>query len=91
MSPNGLITLSVAARKALGMTKNESGQIRISTDENSILLLGSPVRGEKTYRVSKKGMTIFKGEERDLLLKNKNRHYWMEIDDAKKEVRLLPY
>jgi len=91
MSPNGVITLSVAARKALGMKVNEPGQIKISSDKKSVVLSASSSKSKKTFRVSKKGITSLKGDEKELLLKNEKRHYWMQIDDTNKEVRLLPY
>lgn len=91
MSPNGIITLPVSARRALGMEKGENGRYRISSDGKSITLTAKPKSGEKFYRVSKKGMACINGETREVLLSSKGRHFWIKVDDAKQEVKLLPF
>ncbi len=90
MSPGGLISLSVAARKGLGMTKGCSGRIGISCDGKTILLKGD-VEKKDAFRVSSKGLIVLRGKEKELLNNAEKRHYWMEINDNKKEVRIYPF
>ena|SRR5690606_25355186 len=90
MSPGGLISLSVAARKGLGMIKDRPARIGISSDEKTILLKGD-VENKDAFRVSSKGLTVLRGKEKELLSKADKRHYWMEVNDDRKEVRLYPY
>jgi len=91
MSPNGIITLPVSARKALGMSAGKSSKIKISTDGKSILLAASTDPKDQTFRVSSQGMTSLKGEEQKVLLNSTGRHYWMKLDDKKQEVHLMPF
>ena len=91
MSPNGLITLPVSARRALGIERGENGRYRISSDGKSITLTSKPKTGETFYKVSSKGMVTLKGQPKELLLNSKGRHYWIKVDDSKKEVKLMPF
>ena len=88
MSPGGLI--SVAARKGLGMIKDRPARIGISSDEKTILLKGD-VENKDAFRVSSKGLTVLRGREKELLSNADKRHYWMEVNDDRKEVRIYPY
>ena len=91
MSPGGLITLPAAARKGLGMTKGKPIDVNISTDGKSILLTSALAKGRNAYESSSGGNMLLKGAEKEFLLKSKNRHYWLEIADDKKQVKLLPF
>jgi hypothetical protein len=90
MSPGGLISLSVAARKGLGMAKGRPGRIGISTDGKAIVLKGNAEKKDAFY-VSSKGLTVLRGKEKELLSNADKRHYWMEVNDDQKEVRLYPF
>lgn len=90
MSPGGLISLSVAARKGLGMIKDCPARIGISSDGKTILLKGD-VENKDAFRVSSKGLTVLRGKEKELLSNADKRHYWMEVNDDRKEVRIYPY
>lgn len=90
MSPGGLISLSVAARKGLGMAKGRPGRIGISTDGKAIVLKGTAEKKDAFY-VSSKGLTVLRGKEKEILSNADKRHYWMEVNDDQKEVRLYPF
>lgn len=90
MSPGGLISLSVAARKGLGMSKGRPGRIGISCDGKAIVLNGSADKKDAFY-VSSKGLTVLRGKEKELLDNADKRHYWMEINDDRKEVTIHPF
>jgi bifunctional DNA-binding transcriptional regulator/antitoxin component of YhaV-PrlF toxin-antitoxin module len=91
MSPNGIVTLSAAARKGLGMKKGEAIFVNVSNDEKSILLRGGLKEGEKSYKISAGGSLTLKGKEREILLQGETRHYWMDVTDDTQEVRLYPF
>ncbi len=91
MSPNGIITLPVSARKALGMVKDNPTKVSISSDGKCVTLALSKTNSENVYRVSKSGLTCLKGKAKEVLSASKNRHYWMKLDDNKKEVKLMPF
>ncbi|WP_221393711.1 hypothetical protein [Dyadobacter sp. NIV53] len=89
MSPGGIVTLTVAARKALGMKVNESEKVSVSTDRESVIITKG--EGLKTTRISKSGQLELSTEAKELLLKSEKRHYWLELDDDKNQVRLMVY
>lgn len=91
MSPGGIITLTVAARKALGMKVNEGAQVSVKAEKDAIVISGRPSREEKTWKVSPKGQMSLGGDAKALLLKSKGRHYWLELDDAANEARLRAF
>src|SRR3569832_1442895 len=91
MSPGGVITLTVAARKALGMRVNEPEKVSVNVSDNTIVISKNKIAAENRYRISKKGQMVLGGEAKELLLKSKARHYWLALDDAKQQARLLPY
>ena len=91
MSPGGVITLTVAARKALGMKVNEPERVSVNVSDNSIIISKNRNVKENRYRVSKKGQMVLAGDAKALLLKSKNRHYWLKLDDASNQASLLPF
>ena len=91
MSPGGVITLTVAARKALGMKVNEPFKAAVKTDGKSIVISGDTKAENATYRISKKGQMLLGGEAKELLMKSKNRHYWLQLNDKSREARLMPF
>ena len=89
MSPAGLITLTVAARKALKMEKGKGSRVTVAVSKKSIEL--KPAGATGGFRVSPKGLLSLRADARDLLNNSENRHYWVELDDSKSAVRLYPY
>jgi hypothetical protein len=91
MSPGGVITLTVAARKALGMKINEPEKVAVNVANNTVVISKNENVKENEHRISKKGQMVLDGAAKELLLKSKNRHYWLKLDDAKHEASLVPY
>ncbi|WP_428738255.1 hypothetical protein [Sulfurimonas sp.] len=89
MSPGGMITLPVSARKALQMEKGEGGRVTISIENGSIKM--SPTEKTGGFRVSPKGQLQLRGDARDILAtKSNNQHYWIELQDGL-SVTLKPF
>jgi hypothetical protein len=91
MSPAGVITLTVAARKALGMKVNMPEKVSVMAEGNSIVIRSGGDATLKTYRVSKHGQMVLGGEAKEVLMKSKDRYYWLKLDDGKHEARLMPF
>lgn len=91
MSPGGMITLPVSARKALGMKKNEHTRVVVSLARGEISLTMKAAKAAKSWRVSPGGMMRLGSKEKALLAATPTRHYWLKLDDAKRRVRLVPY
>lgn len=91
VSPGGVITLPVAARKALGMAKGAAARVSVSVDSGEVVFSARPAKGSKSWRVSAAGMFLLKGEAKDVLSSGKNRHYWLKLSDKTQEVRAVPY
>lgn len=89
MSPGGIITLPVAARKSLNMTKGVGGHVTVAVLEGKIVI--APARETGGFRVSPAGQLALQGEARGVLQTGSNRHYWIELDDREKTVRLNPF
>ena len=91
MSPSGIITLTVAARKALGMKKNEPDQVSVAVEDNCVVINGNVDTSARSWRISRSGQMELAGEAKEILLKSENRHYWLELNDEKQEARLKPF
>ncbi|MGD2088236.1 MAG: hypothetical protein PVH61_18810 [Candidatus Aminicenantes bacterium] len=91
MSPGGIITLPVAARKALAMQRGVGVRVGVSVERDEIVLTTQPARQAKTWRVSPTGMMQLGGEAKSLLSSTPTRHYWLKLDDQKQQVRLIPF
>jgi hypothetical protein len=89
MSPGGIITLPVAARKSLGMAKAEGARVTVAVNEQSVTLALAGDKGG--FRVSAAGQLELGGEAKAVLESGVQRHYWIKLDDAQKQVTLLPY
>ena len=90
MSPGGVITLPVAARKALGMEPRQGSRVAVSVDDGAVVI--SPAaKSDNSWRVSAKGQMELGGEARELLQTPPTRHYWVEADDRGKRVVLHPF
>jgi len=91
MSPAGVISLPVAARKALGMTPGASAVVGITAKSDGIALVGSPTKEAATLRISKRGQAVLPEAGRACLNKAQKRHYWVELKDAERIAVLRPY
>lgn len=87
MSPAGVISLPVSARKALQMKKGAGKEIAVSV-ENKVLVLSAKGRGLK---VSPKGQALLEGDAKGFLDRASKRHYYLVTDDAAGKVALYPY
>jgi hypothetical protein len=89
VSPGGIITLPVAARKALRMVKGEGARVTVAVDKGAVSLALAGKTGG--FRVSPGGQLELRGDARAALDAGTKRHYWIELQDAKGQVRLHPY
>jgi hypothetical protein len=88
ISPGGIITLPVAARKALRMLKGQGARVTVSVSDGVVTLSSGETGG---FRVSPGGQLELRSEARSVLDGGLERHYWIELEDARGEVRLRPY
>lgn len=89
ISPGGVITLPLSARKALGMEPRKGTRVTVAVAGGSVILhLASDRAGA---RVSPQGQMEVVGEARQLLEAGKARHFWLQADDAGRSVALHPY
>jgi len=89
ISPGGIVTLPVAARKSLRMTKGVGARVTVAVDGDAVsLALGGKTGG---FRVSPRGQLELRGDARSLLDGGSARHYWVELLDAQGEVKLHPW
>jgi len=91
ISPGGVITLPVAARKALGMKKGLGARVGICVEQGEVIFTGRQGEAETSWRISSKGMLLLKGQPREILASGKNRHFWLKLADTKQEVRAVPF
>ncbi len=89
VSPGGIVTLPVAARKALGMEKGTGTRVTVCVDEGIVTVASSGESGG--FRVSPGGQLELRAEARSALEAGTGRHYWIELLDANRQVRLHPY
>jgi hypothetical protein len=89
ISPGGIITLPVAARKSLRMIKGVGTRVTVAIDDGvvSLALYGS----NGGFRVSPRGQLELRGDARALLETGVSRHYWIELRDAEEQVKLHPW
>jgi hypothetical protein len=73
------------------MKKKEGTKVVVSLAGGEILLTTKATKDAKTWRVSEGGMMELGGEEKALLGATPTRHYWLKLDDPKRQVRLVPY
>lgn len=89
MSPGGIVTLPVSARKTLKMAKDAGGQVTIAVEKNSVVL--APANKTGGFRVSPQGQLELRGDARELLTTGTGRHFWVELDDDATKVKLNPF
>jgi len=88
MSPGGIITLPVAARKSLGMAKDQGARVTVSVEGDTVILaLGGKTGG---FRVSAGGQLELRAEARAALEHGSGRHYWVELLDGHNQIKLHP-
>jgi hypothetical protein len=90
MSPGGVITLPVSARKALAMEKGAGSRVGVEVERGAVVITRRPDE-EKTWRVSARGQLELGGEAKALLATTPTRHYWLETEDDARTVRLYPF
>ena len=89
VSPGGIVTLPVAARKALQMVKGEGVRVTVAVERDVVTIVRSGTNGG--FRVSPGGQLELRAEARAALDSGLKRHYWIELEDEKRQVRLHPY
>jgi hypothetical protein len=89
MSPGGIITLPVAARKTLQMEVGKGGHVTIAIDQRGVRL--RPAGSDSGSRVSPKGQMELQGDAKALLANGEMRHFWLELYDNDRVVILHPY
>lgn len=90
MSPGGMISLPVSARKALGMQINQGSQLNVSVGTDHVLISSESARPENSKKISKKGLMELPADAKEFLSK-KNKYYWLELDDKNKSAKLRPF
>ena len=89
VSPGGVVTLPVSARKTLGMSVGKGTRVTIAIEGDAVAI--KPAGGDGGNRVSAKGQLEIRGEPLSLLESGTQRHYWLELFDEKTAVILHPY
>lgn len=89
MSPGGIVTLPVAARKSLRMEKGQGARVTVAVEDGVVLL--APAGEKGGFRVSAGGQLELRQEARAALERGTAKHYWIELLDDKGEVRLHPF
>jgi hypothetical protein len=91
MSPGGLITLPVAARKALAMRIGKGSVVSFHVESQSIVVSAAPTKGAIETRISRHGNMELSGDAKKLLEGSIKRHYWFEASDPEQRVVLHPF
>jgi bifunctional DNA-binding transcriptional regulator/antitoxin component of YhaV-PrlF toxin-antitoxin module len=89
ISPGGIVTLPVSARRTLGMAPKAGSRVTVAVDAGRVIL--KPTSEQAGTRISPKGQMELVGVARDVLANGDKRHFWMELDDGTHEVALLPF
>lgn len=89
VSPGGVITLPVSARKALGMKPKTGARVTVAVKGNTVLL--APAAADGGFRVSPKGQMEVRGDALRVLEGGKERHFYFELDDERQTVALHPW
>ena len=89
VSPGGVITLPLAARRTLRMEIGKGARVTVAVVQGCVEL--RPAETSAGIRVSPKGQMELLGEPRAMLERGVLRHFWLEMDDEKRSVSLHPY
>jgi hypothetical protein len=91
MSPGGVVDLPVAARKALGLEKGKGGRVTVEADEGGVTIATPKTEDAQAWRISPKGMMVLRERPYEVLASAPGRHYWVELHDDDRSVRLVPF
>jgi len=89
MSPAGMVTLPVAARKSLQMLKSQGARVTVAVSNGAVTLARAGETGG--FRVSASGQLELREEARAVLQLGKGCHYWIELLDDLGQVKLHPF
>ena len=89
VSPGGVITLPVSARKAPGMQPQVGGRVSVTVADGAVVL--APAGKDGGFRVSARGQMEVRGDALAALESGTLRHYFFEADDDKQTVTLHPW
>lgn len=89
VSPGGVITLPVSARKTLGMKPKAGSRVTVAVEGNAVLL--APATSDGGFRVSPAGQMEVRGDALKILEGGKERHFYLELDDERHTVALHPW
>ncbi|HEX7168531.1 MAG TPA: hypothetical protein VF230_16235 [Acidimicrobiales bacterium] len=89
VSPGGVVTLPVAARKALGMVQGEGAKVTVAVEKEAVNVALTTDTGG--FRVSRGGQLELRGEAREVLESGEARHYWIDLDDEGRRITLHPF
>ena len=89
ISPGGIITLPLGARKTLGMVPKNGIRVTVAIEGNAVVL--RPTIDCAGSRVSPKGQMEMVGSAQTILKTGEARHYWLELHDESQRVILHPY
>jgi bifunctional DNA-binding transcriptional regulator/antitoxin component of YhaV-PrlF toxin-antitoxin module len=88
MSPGGIVSLPVSARKTLGMEKRQEARVTVAVNDGAVLLAPASAGG---FRVSAGGQLHLAQQARETLEKGTGRHYWLELNDSAHTVAMHPF
>jgi bifunctional DNA-binding transcriptional regulator/antitoxin component of YhaV-PrlF toxin-antitoxin module len=89
VSPGGVITLPVSARRALGMQPRTGGQVSVTVEQDAVVV--APAGADGGFRVSPRGQLELRGDALKVLEAGERRHYYFEASDERKSVTLHPW
>lgn len=89
VSPGGIVTLPVAARKSLRMAKGQGARITVAVQNGVVSIARAGQSGG--FRISAGGQLELREEARAALQHGASRHYWVELLDEKGQVNLHPF
>lgn len=89
MSPGGIVTLPVAARKALRMSKGQGARVTVAVEGDAVALALAGETGG--FRVSAGGQLELRKEAQAALQHGIGRHYWVELLDDHGQIKLHPF
>ena len=89
MSPGGIVTLPVAARKSLRMAKGDGTRVTVAIESGAVTLASAGSAGG--FRVSAEGQLELREEAMAILQRGQGRHFWIELIDDKGQIKLHPF
>ncbi|MBD8546792.1 hypothetical protein [Sphingomonas sp. CFBP 8760] len=89
ISPGGVVSLPLSARKTLGMAPKQGARVTVAVAGGAVTL--QPTSERAGVRVSPRGQMELVGEARSLLEAGEARHFWLDADDERQQVVLHPY